>query len=213
MPEIFSIGVKVISPNPSLVSQASNNQSLAWDYFDYSAPTNLEDVNMEDIGLGGLDSPLGHTIRITDTSESSLSVSSFTRNMSVFANQNLDHMDAVTRGLIQEEMKQKSNDIALLLEDFNDMLDDFTPDDVNRGNTQFVNEKLKDISGARSNLRKSIREYQSLYGSLGDQKNELGNIITDVNQRLRNHANKIWGGLSNFNWHSQAKLSLSLETE
>ena len=112
--------------------------------------------------------------------------------MSVFQIQTPDQMDSATRELIQREMTEKSDNIAVLIEDFNDMLEDFTVADVNRGNTQFVKEKLDNIANARNKTRKAIREYQGLYGAIGDQEGRLAGVITSMNERVRSHANLIW---------------------
>ena len=193
LPGVSSIGVSVISPNP--YSQTSQDQSLDWDNFIYSVPSNADlNLGLPNIadGLDGLNLVPNNTIQIVNTSESSLSVSSFTKSMSVFNNQQPDQMDSVTRSLIQQEMTERSNAIANLVDDFNDMLEDFTVDDVNRGNVQFVKEKLDEISGARGKARKAIREYQNLYGSYGDQDNRLSGLVSSMNSKVREHANSIW---------------------
>ena len=81
LPGISSIGVSVISPNPYL---SGNDQSLAWDNYDYSCPTNVDDLNLLTKGLNQVDLGNNFTIPIVNTSESSLSVSSFSKRMSVF---------------------------------------------------------------------------------------------------------------------------------
>ena len=195
LPGVSSIGVSVISPNPYPHSQGSQDQSLEWDNFVYSLPTNLDStfvVNDTIEGVQNINLVPNNSIPIVDTSESSLSVSSFTKSMSVFQIQTPDQMDSATRELIQREMTEKSDNIAVLIEDFNDMLEDFTVADVNRGNAQFVKEKLDNIANARNKTRKAIREYQGLYGTIGDQEGRLAGVITSMNERVRSHANLIW---------------------
>ena len=146
LPGVSSIGVSVISPNPYPHSQGSQDQSLEWDNSVYSLPTNLDStfvVNDTIEGVQNINLVPNNSIPIVDTSESSLSVSSFTKSMSVFQFQTPDQMDSATRELIQRDMTEKSDNIAVLIEDFNDMLEDFSVADVNRGNSQFVKEKTR----------------------------------------------------------------------
>ena len=75
------------APQPSL---ASNELSLDWDNFTESPSyKTVGDLNLQGLQLSDCLTELGlvrtHTIPVVDTSESSLSVSSFTREMSVFA--------------------------------------------------------------------------------------------------------------------------------
>ena len=193
LPGVTSIGVSVISPTPLL---SSNDVSLVWDNYEYSYPTNLEGINCNVLptlpGLEDIDNLVTNTIPVVSTSESSISVSSFTRKMSVFSQCGPEQMDSATRSQIQRNMETEANEIWSLLSEFEDMLGDFTAEDVNRGNLVFVKEKLDDISAARSHLRKCIRRYKQLYGSYGDQDNRLEDIIKQINEKVRSHANNIW---------------------
>ena len=179
----------MISPNPYL---SGNDQSLAWDNYDYSCPTNVDDLNLLTKGLNEVDLGNNFTIPIVNTSESSLSVSSFSKRMSVFTNIAPEDMDQETRSNIQHEMQLKSNEIVSILADFEDMIEDFTVEDVNRGNVMFVKEKLDEISNKRSALRKAIRSYLHLYGTYGDQENRLAGVLATANEKVRSHANSIW---------------------
>ena len=195
---ITSIGVNVISPTPTpQPSLASAEQSLDWDNFaDSASYQTIGDLNLQGLQLSDCLAGIGldqtRTIPIVNTSESSLSVSSFTREMSVFSHQTPDQMDSNTRAQVQQQMNQKSNLIYQLNQEFEDMLEDFCEDDVNRGNLLYVKDKLDGIADARSKVRNAVRDYQSLFGSFGDQSGTLTVLITTNNQKVRTHANSIW---------------------
>ena len=65
-------------------------------------------------------------------------------------------MDSQTRDQVQQQMNQKSGKIYQLHQEFDDMLEDFCEDDVNRGNLMYVKDKLSDISEARSKIRNAV---------------------------------------------------------
>ena len=193
-PGITSIQTSVISPalNPSLTT---NEHSLDWDNYGESPSYNaVDDLNLQGLHISGCLKEINkaHTIPIVNTSESSLSVSSFTREMSVFSQQTPDQMDPATRSRVQHEMNQQSNKIYQLNQEFDDMIEDFCEDDVYRGNLVHVKDKLDAIADARSKVRNVVREYQRLYGSVGDQNDTLSSLVTSINQKVRDHARVIW---------------------
>ena len=186
----------MISPVPKSVI-VGNEDSLDWDNYNESPSYNtIGDLNFQSLQISDclpeteLDN--NHTIPIVDTSESSLSVSSFTREMSVFSQQRPDQMDSSTRNQIQQQMNQHSNNIHRLNRKFEERMQDFCEDDVNRGNLKYVKERLDLIADARSGVRDAVNEYQDLYGSVGDQGGTLASLVSSINQQVRTHANSIW---------------------
>ena len=87
-PGISSIRTSVISPSLQ-TGAVSRDPSLDWDNFEESPSYNAVVDEFQNLQLSDCLRELGktHTIPIVDTSESSLSVSSFTREMSVFSQQ------------------------------------------------------------------------------------------------------------------------------
>ena len=192
-------GIRVNVSSPSLHSApVSKDPSLDWDNYAESPSYNkgVDDLNFQNLEisdcLNRTELNKTRTIPVVDTSESSLSVSSFTREMSVFSQQRPDQMDSTTRNRIQQSMNIHSNKIHKLNRKFEEMVEDFGEDDVNRGNLKYVKEKLDAIADARSAVRDAINDYQDLYGSVGDQTGTLSSLVSSVNQQVRTHANAIW---------------------
>ena len=128
-------------------------------------------------------------IALVTTSESSLS--SYT-SMSRFQQLQPGQLDSQTRAEIQGEMNEESRRMNTLHQAVMDMMEDYTEEDVNRGNVDRVESRLKEITDARSEFRNAVRNYKELYGSYGDSDGRLQSYVTALNQSVRAHANGIW---------------------
>ena len=194
LPKPTSIRVNVITPI------VTPNQSLDWDNFgespsyrpvlDSQAPPSLDIAScFQEISSVSLD--LGQQkITLVETSESSLSSINIETNMSRM-NQ-LSQLDSQGRAELQAEMNVESRKLSDLHQIVLDMMEDYTEEDVNRGNTDKVESRLKEIADARSSFRTAVRKYKDLYGSHGDSDGRLDSYIASLNQSVRSHATSIW---------------------
>ena len=180
------IETSVISPRISV-----QEASLDWDHFGTeltSQNTNVEGQNntaefFGDIqGISGLEDI--RKVTLVDTSVSSLS----SDNMAVHNGYDAEAQLRVLRNMVEA---------------VEDMIQDFTPADVRKGNIGEVPKLLEDISKARADFRNSVREYKQYYNPGQSNTVYLDNAVKALNDSVRNHAHTIWAkveevqGLSN----------------
>ena len=130
-------------------------------------------------------------ISLVPVSETSNSPNSI-EGMSRFQHQEPFDMDPNLRNELQNEMNVECKKLMDMHQDVIDLMDDYTIDDVNIGNTDRVDARLKEISDSRSVFRKAVRRYKDLYGSYGDREGHLDSYLTSLNNAIRTHSNGIW---------------------
>ena len=196
LPKPTAIRVNVITPT------ATPEQSLDWDNFSETpsyrpvlgppVEPSLDTANcLQEVSQLSGDRIEDQKITLVDTSESSLSSLNIETNMSRFQQQP-SLMESHARAQIQEEMNQESRNLSSLHQDVLDMMEDYTEADVNTGNVDRVEGRLKEIGEARSVFRTAVRKYKDLYGTYGDSDGRLDSYIASLNQSVRAHANGIW---------------------
>ena len=186
-----SIGIRtsVISPRVT-VEQAS----LDWDNYSDSPSyrpsseqqgsdlnhLNLSSCIREIQGITGLEDI--KKVTLVDTSESSLSTNSLS----------VPHHPEVqinyTMSSLQTEARVLENMTVCLQE----MMEDFTADDVRRGNLEEVPKMLEEISKARTEFRSKVREYKQTYSLATSSIAWLDESVATVNQQVKAHAYSIW---------------------
>ena len=101
-------------------------------------------------------------------------------------------MDSQTRALLQREINEEGSRLNTMYQDVLDMMDDYSVEDVNRGNVDRVEGRLKEIADARSAFRTALRVYKDKYANYGDSDGRLDTYLSSLNQTVRSHANNIW---------------------
>ena len=191
---VTSIRVSVITPS------VTPEQSLDWDNYSDSPsyrPSLGEQVSdrlrtaacLQEIGDLGLDDI--QKITLVSTSESSFSSVSVS-SMSRFQQYQPSQMDPQSRAQLQQEIQDEGSRLNRMHQEVLDMMDDYTADDVNQGNADRVDGRLKEIADARADFRSAVRRYKDLYGSYGDSDGRLDTYVTSLNLSVRAHANGIW---------------------
>ena len=183
-----SIGIRtsVISPRVTL-----EQASLDWDNYSDSpsyrpsseqqgSVLNLSSCIREIQGITGLEDI--RKVTLVDTSESSLS----TNSLSV-----PHHPEAQinsTMSSLQTEARVLENMTVCLQE----MMEDFTADDVRRGNLEEVPKMLEEISKARTEFRNKVRDYKQTYSLATSSIAWLDESVVTMNQQVKAHAHSIW---------------------
>ena len=174
------------------------NSSLDWDNYigpnfaEYSTGERLnEHLHEQELSL---EEGFLEDLRITlvPASESSSLLVPTIDSMSRFQ-QPPEEMDVNTRSQLQTEMNIQSKKLMNQYQLVLDMMDDYTVEDINHGNTDRVDSKLKEIADARASFRAEVRSYKELYGQYGDSEGRLDSILSSLNDAVRAHANQIWG--------------------
>ena len=160
--------------------------SLDWDNYNElpsfknigRQPTQLQFSNLQ--GVTGLEEI--NKVTLVDTSVSSLSSSSSTPNM--FSNNSL-----------QQQKFTEESQLRVLLnmsKCVEEMMEDFTAEDVRKGNIDEVPKVLEEISKARTEFRNAVREYKQSFNLPESTVLNIDNSITAINQSVRTHAHSIW---------------------
>ena len=110
-----------------------------------------------------------------------------------------DEMDSGLRAQLQAEMNIECKKLMNKFQLVQDMMDDYTVQDVNLGNYDRVESRLNEISDARSSFRAAVRSYKELYGQYGDSDGQLDSYISSINNSVRTHANQIWARVAEIN--------------
>ena len=178
---LTSIRTRVISPR-----LPEQEVSLDWDNYNElpsfknigRQPTQLQFSNLQ--GVTGLEEI--NKVTLVDTSVSSLSSSSSTPNM--FSNNSL-----------QQQKFTEESQLRVLLnmsKCVEEMMEDFTAEDVRKGNIDEVPKVLEEISKARTEFRNAVREYKQSFNLPESTVLNIDNSITALNQSVRTHAHSIW---------------------
>ena len=165
------------SYRPSLGAQVPQNLSTAECIQEVSDLTEL----LED-----------QKITLVETSESALSSISIASTMSRFQYQQPNQMDSLARAELQTEMNEECSRLNSMHQDVVDMMDDYGVGDVNQGNVDRVDSRLKEIADARKEFRAAVRNYKEQYGDYGDIDGRLDRYISTLNHTVSAHANNIW---------------------
>ena len=172
------IETSVISPRLSI-----QEQSLDWDNYDTQpAPDHLfGDIH----GISGLEDI--RKVTLVETSISSFS----SGNMSL-------HQGLNSEASANAQLRVIKNMVEVVEE----MMEDFSPDDVRKGNLAEVPKLLDEISKARTEFRNSVREYKQLYNPSASDIGFMDNAVKALNQSVRSHAHSVWAKVEEVQGHS-----------
>ena len=165
---------------------SSNEVSLDWDNYNIPPQFKLTGSGVNSIfntqtgdihGISGLED-VGK-ITLVDTSVSSLSTDS------MFYNQNQQGGSSYDQ---QAQARVLSN-MALIVEE---MMEDFSADDVRQGNLAEVSRQLEEISKKRMEFRNAVREYKQNFNLDASTIQYLDNSVSSLNTAVEQHAHLVW---------------------
>jgi len=171
---LTSVRTSVISPRISV-----HEESLDWDNysvvpeFKYNNNRRTENINLS--GITGIEEV--RKITLVNTSESSLSMEDMPLDPKhkggwFQQSQNMDR---------QAEIRVLQN----MAKDVEEMMEDFTSDDVRKGNIDDVPRCLDEISKARTKFRNSVRDFKQTASLQDSDITNLDNSVAAINSAVR----------------------------
>ena len=190
-PSQEAIRVSVISPLIVRESCTEKDPSLDWDNFE-DCPS-YKDNFAGIININDKEDP--HKVTLVDTS-----ISSFSSNDKMTLSQNNSSgpsepkiLSEQEKCVLEQSMQQDNSKLVELKDIVTDMMEDYTADDVRKGNVEMVQKQLDKISDARNNFRVFVRKYRTLYATYNLSNCEIADKhLNDINKSIRDHANLIW---------------------
>ena len=178
---LTSIKTSVISPRLPV-----QEASLDWDnYSEIPSFKNFGDQqgilqfsNLD--GIAGLED--NNKITLVETSVSSLSSDNSIPNM--YPNE--------TAQQVKFSEQAQLTVLHNMSKGIEDMMEDFTQEDVRSGNLVEVPRILSDISKARSEFRNNVREYKQAFNLPASTIENLDQSVIALNHAVKTHAHSIW---------------------
>ena len=181
----LGIETSVISPQLS-----GPEQSLDWDHYSETPRFSPIQTHQEDSnnylnlpgetlhGITGIEDI--RKITLVETSESSLS----TDNMSFF-----QPKQSQSYAASKDSQIRALNNMVQCVEE---RMEDFTDNDVRRGNLADIPKLLEEISNARTEFRNYVREFKQTCNPTESEVTYLDKAVNTLNQAVKDHAHKIW---------------------
>ena len=172
---------------------AAASASLDWDNFNESPSFTISG-----------EPHLQQNLQIGDCLKEVESLSEEVQRVTVDQEAIMSFSKPTSKSEMEMEISRENEKLKEMKEHINEMMDDYTEDDVGEGNVELVDRELKEIANARAEFRTSIKEYKKKFGTFHPQNcNTLDGYLAEVNQQIRSHANSIWAKVASIKRNHQ----------
>ena len=192
---VSSIRVSVIHPREDSDGDpiAAASASLDWDNFNESPSFTISG-----------EPHLQQNLQIGDCLKEVESLSEEVQRVTVDQEAIMSFSKPTSKSEMEMEISRENEKLKEMKEHINEMMEDYTEDDVGEGNVELVDRELKEIANARAEFRTSIKEYKKKFGTFHPQNcNTLDGYLAEVNQQIRSHANSIWAKVASIKRNHQ----------